>query len=125
MTGPAPNPPDRTENQWWIKVSRAVGMVEKSYDFPPHVVRVRATSGTAHMEKVEGALTLLDSPWDPIKELLPVREQLSAHLVTPIHRSREITLEGPLDPDAFWPYADVIGGSRWPGELGGPRRRSE
>ena len=29
--------------------------------------------------------------------------------------------ESPLDPDAFWPYADTIGGSRWPGERGGPR----
>ena len=30
-----------------------------------------------------------------------------------------ITTAGPLDPDAFWPYADTIGGSRWPGDRGG------
>ncbi len=118
------NPADVASNEWWIKVSRAVGSVDKSYDFPPHVVRVQSTSGTAHLEKVEGTLTLLDSPWDPIKELLPLREQLSAQLVTAIHRSREITLEGPLDPIAFWPHADVIGGSRWLGTRGGPRQRA-
>ena len=30
MTGVADNPPDRTDNEWWIKSSRAVGMVEKA-----------------------------------------------------------------------------------------------
>ena len=35
---------------------------------------------------------------------------------------REITLEGPLDPDAYGPFADTIGGSRWPGTWGGPKR---
>ena len=122
VTGVADNPPDRTDNEWWIKSSRAVGSVEKSYDFPPHVVRVKSTSGTAFMETVDGTLNLNESPWDPIAQYLPLREQLSANLVTPIHRSREITLEGSLDPEAFWPYADVIGGSRWPGYHGGPKR---
>jgi acetoacetate decarboxylase len=50
-----------------------------------------------------------------------MREQLSAHLVWSIQKTREITLAGPLDPLAFWPYADTIGGSRWPGDRGGPR----
>jgi acetoacetate decarboxylase len=50
-----------------------------------------------------------------------LREQMSADLVAPIHKSREITVAGKLDPDAFWPYADTIGGSRWPGDRGGPR----
>ena len=27
----------------------------------------------------------------------------------------------PYAYDAFWPYADTIGGSRWPGDRGGPR----
>ena len=26
-----------------------------------------------------------------------------------------------LDADAFWPFVDVIGGSRWPGYRGGPK----
>jgi acetoacetate decarboxylase len=111
------------ENEWWIKSSRAVGGVEKSYDFPPHVVRVHTTNRVTHAEAVDGALVLRDSPWDPYTELLPMREQLSASLVTIEQPTREITLAGPLDPIAFWPHADVIGGSRWPGERGGPRRR--
>jgi acetoacetate decarboxylase len=114
-------PGEREENDWWIKSSRAIGGVEKSYDFPPTVVRVASVSGVAHQETLDGALVLRDSPWDPYTELLPMREQVSADLVTPIHKSREITVAGTLDPDAFWPYADTIGGSRWPGDRGGPR----
>ncbi|MBW2267431.1 MAG: acetoacetate decarboxylase family protein [Deltaproteobacteria bacterium] len=122
VTGVAENPPDHESNEWWIKVSRAVGSAEKSYDFPPHVVRVHSTGGTAFMENLDGTVRLNPSPWDPIAHYLPLREQLSANLVTGIHKSREITLEGALDPDAFWPYADVIGGSRWPGVRGGPKK---
>jgi acetoacetate decarboxylase len=47
-------------------------------------------------------------------------EQVSAHLWWPEYLSRDITLEGPLDPEAFWPHIDTISGSRWPGHLGGP-----
>jgi len=111
-----------TEHEWWIKVSRAVGGAEKEYDFPPRVVRVTTVNDTAHVEELDGNLVLHDSPWDPYTDLLPMREQLSARLVTPIHRAREIVLEGELDPIAFWPYVDTIGGSRWPGERGAPRR---
>jgi acetoacetate decarboxylase len=109
------------ENDWWIKSLRAVGGVEKSYDFPPHVVRVATMNKTIRKEKVDGELVLRDSPWDPYTEVLPMREQLSAHLVWSAQPKREITLAGPLDPIAFWPYADTIGGSRWPGDRGGPR----
>ena len=123
VKGAAPVPPEYTENEWWIKVSRAVGGAEKSYDFPPHLVRVRSTYRTAYQETVEGTLALRESPWDPIAELLPQRELLAAYLWSPIPLAREIALETPLDPDAFWPFVDTIGGSRWPGERGGPRRR--
>jgi acetoacetate decarboxylase len=102
-------------------VSRAVGGAEKEYDFPPRVVRVTSVNDTAYAEELDGVLTLRDSPWDPYTELLPMREQLSARLVTPVAKAREIVLEGALDPIAFWPYADTIGGSRWPGDRGGPR----
>jgi acetoacetate decarboxylase len=113
---------ENKEHEWCIKESRAVGGVEKEYDFPPRVVRVTTVNDTAHIEELDGELLLRDSPWDPYTELLPMREQLSARLVTPIHRAREIVLEGELDPIAFWPYVDTIGGSRWPGERGAPRR---
>jgi len=124
VSGAVEDPSGEVEqNDWWIKVSRAVGYAEKQYDFPPHVVRVHTIDDTAQEEIVDGVLTLRDSPWDPYTELLPMREQLSARLVLPIHQHREITLAGPLDPIAFWPHADTIGGSRWPGDRGGPRHR--
>ena len=90
---------------------------------PPRVVRVTSVNDTAYEETIEGELVLRDSPWDPYTELLPMREQLSARLVTPIFKDRQIVLEGALDPIAFWPHADTIGGSRWPGDRGGPRFR--
>jgi acetoacetate decarboxylase len=121
--GALPLPESQLEHEWWIKVSRAVGGAEKSYDFAPHVVMVKAGYRPVYREKVEGELRLLDSPWDPIAELLPVRGAVSAYLSTAMPTSREITLEGPLDPDAFWPFVDTIGSSRWPGHMGGPKRR--
>jgi acetoacetate decarboxylase len=122
VTGENPERPDYTENEWWIKVSRAVGGAEKSYDFPPHVVHVKSGYGTQYREDVSGTLTLSRSPWDPFTELLPQRELVSAYLDTPTFLSREITLAGKLDPEAFWPHVDTIGGSRWPGQNGGPRK---
>jgi hypothetical protein len=121
-TGVAPTPPAHMEHEWWVKVSRAVGGAEKSYDFPPHVVQVKTGFQTTHVEKVEGKLSLLESPWDPIARLLPVRGEVKAHLRSAMPTSREITLEGALDPEAYWPFSDTIGGSRWIGSMGGPKR---
>ena len=118
---PEPTGIEVEDNEWWIKVSRAVGGVERAYDFPPHVVRVRTAGVVTHTETLRGELTLADSPWDPYTELLPMAGPATAELVTTRHTAREITLAGPLDPDAFWPHADTIGGSRWPGERGGPK----
>ena len=82
-----------------------------------------APAWSTHVEPVDGELTLTDSPWDPYTELLPIRGPVTAELVTARHTAREITLAGPLDADAFWPHVDTIGGSRWPGDRGGPRVR--
>jgi acetoacetate decarboxylase len=109
------------QNEWWIKCLRDVDFTPGQYDFPPHVVHVNSRYGTAFLEKVEGELTLRESKWDPIATLLPMREQVSAHLWTPTFLDRKITLAGALDAEKFWPFADTIGGSRWPGENGGPR----
>jgi acetoacetate decarboxylase len=118
-------PSEVSENEWWIKCLRAVGHAEKSYDFPPHVVKVSSSSTVDYVLAVDGELVLRDSPWDPIAELLPVRQQQSAVLykASMDWAARSITLAGALDPVAFWPHADTIGGSRWPGMTGGPRRR--
>jgi len=122
VKGAVPNPPDHVEHEWWVKVSRAVGGAEKSYDFPPHVVHVETGFRTLYQQQVEGTLLLRDSPWDPIAELLPMRGAATAYLRTALPTKRDIKLAGRLDPDAFWPFADTIGGSRWPGHRGGPRR---
>ena len=114
--------PDWTEHEWWVKVSRAVGGAEKAYDFPPHVVQVKSGYQTLHIESVQGDLLLRESPWDPIAEALPIRGEVSARLQTAMPTMREITLEGPLDPEAYWPFSDTIGGSRWPGHHGAPKR---
>ncbi|MCP4434740.1 MAG: acetoacetate decarboxylase family protein [Actinomycetia bacterium] len=111
------------DNEWWIKVSRAVGGAEKQYDFPPHVVRVRTAGIAKYVETLDGDFALHHSPWDPQAELLPIKGEATAELVTTQHTAREITLDEPLDPDAFWPYADTIGGSRFLGERGAPPAR--
>jgi len=113
---------DAVHDEWWTKYSRAVGGAEGEWDFPPHVVHVRQVSEAVHIEMLDGHLTLRDSPWDPHTELLPMEELVDARLVTSRHKDRSITNGGPLDPVAFWPHADTIGGSRWPGTRGGPRR---
>ncbi len=124
LTETLPSRENHTETEWWIKVSRGVGMMpDNTYDFPPHVVRVHSSYATALEQKLEGTLTLRDSPWDPIKELLPIESEPAARLWTPNFLGREITLAGKLDADAFGPFVDTIGGSRWPGENGAPPRR--
>ncbi len=121
--GEGEKPEPHVETEWWIKVSRAVGGAEKAYDFPPHVVSVKTGYQHLHKANLEGELVLRESPWDPIAELLPMRGAASAYLSSIIPTSRDIALEGPLDPEAFWPNCDTIGSSRWPGTYGGPRRQ--
>ncbi|MDG2304303.1 MAG: acetoacetate decarboxylase family protein [Candidatus Binatia bacterium] len=115
-------PDAHEENEWWVKVSRAVGGAEKAYDFPPHVVQVKTAYQPVRRENLEGELKLLESPWDPIAALLPMSGPASAYLWTANPTARDITLEGGLDPEGFWPFVDTIGSSRWPGTTGGPRR---
>ena len=122
VTGPADlRSGDVTDHEWWVKYSRAIGGADGQYDFCPHVVDVATTFEQRHVESIDGALKLLDSPWDPVARYLPIREQLSAQLVTHQAKARSIANAGPLDPHAFWPHADTIGASRWPGTRGGPR----
>jgi acetoacetate decarboxylase len=109
------------EHEWWIKVSRAVGGA-RGYDLPPCVVDVRTSGVRVHTEVLDGEVVLRESEWDPYTTLLPMRGAASAELVTTRHTGREIAVVGKLDPDAFWPHADTIGGSRWPGDRGAPRR---
>jgi len=121
-TGEAePRTGEVVEHEWWTKYSRAIGGAEGAYDFPPHVVDVATTFEPRHVEDVDGELVLRDSPWDPIARYLPICERGRAQLVTQRPMARRLANAGPLDPEAFWPFVDVIGGSRWPGHRGGPR----
>ena len=86
------------------------------------LAELRRKYGTAWRENVEGELILRDSPWDPLKEKLPMREMVESYLWWPIFLDRSITLEGELDSEAFLPFADTISGSRWPGSSGGPKK---
>ena len=105
VTGTDPIPATIEQNEWWIKVSLAAGLFPGAdYDYPPHVVRVHSTFGTAWQENVEGALKFGDSPWDPIADRLPLREVISSKLWTPTFLGREITTVGALDPVAFLPF---------------------
>lgn len=114
---------DWMEREWWVKVSRAVGGAEKQYDLPPQVVRVESEYSPVHIERVQGDLRLLESPWDPLAQHLPVCGEVQAELSTAQFGKREIAPAGALDPDAYWPFADTISGSRWPGQMGGPPKR--
>jgi acetoacetate decarboxylase len=116
-----PDGAELTEHEWWIKVSRAVGG-GPGYDLPPTVVQVTTSGVRTHTEVLDGTLELRDSDWDPYTTLLPMRGPATAELVTTRHTGRSIGAAGPLDPDAFAPFADTIGGSRWPGDRGAPRR---
>jgi acetoacetate decarboxylase len=113
------------EHEWWIKVSRAVGTTgdedEPRYDLPPQVVSVRTVGTTVRADALVGELTLAPSRWDPLTDLLPQRGEATAELVTSRFSARSIAPAGPLDPAAFWPHVDTIGGSRWPGHRGAPR----
>jgi acetoacetate decarboxylase len=118
---PEPDGVEVTEHEWWIKVSRAVGGGH-GYDLAPRVVQVTTSGVRTHTEALDGELVLRESDWDPCATLLPMRGRATAELVTTRHTGRSIAPAGPLDPDAFWPFADTIGGSRWPGDRGAPRR---
>ncbi len=103
-------------NEWWVKVARSVSMAPNSYDYPPHLVRVYAKYRTAFRQSLSGELVLREAPFDPLAQRLPLREQIDAYLWTPEFLAREITIAGELDPDGFFPFANTIGGTRFPME---------
>jgi hypothetical protein len=84
------------------------------------VVAVRTVGVRTRTELLDGDLVLRDSDWDPYTRLLPMAGPATAELVTTRHLARDISVAGPLDPDGFAPFADTIGGSRWPGRRGAP-----
>ena len=116
-----PDDAERTDHEWWIKFSRAAGGGD-GYDLEPRVVQVTTSGVRTHTELLDGELVLRDSDWDPYTALLPQLGDATAELVTTRHTGRSVGTAGPLDPEAFLAYSDSIGGSRWPGDRGAPRR---
>jgi len=116
------NGPEHEDHEWWLKYSRKCSYTDDGFDLPPHVVKVDSVFGTALRQKVVGKLKLIESPWDPLAQNLPVVGEVEADLWTPIFVTREVTKdpEG-IDAKAFEPWADTIGNSRWPGVSGGPK----
>jgi acetoacetate decarboxylase len=111
------------EINWWVKKMRGGDyMNPTAWAYPPHVMKVWGKYGTEYAEKVQGELKLRESPWDPVVEFLPIRSSINAYLWTPKFFDRAITVAGPLDPEKFLPFADTIGGSRWLGQNGGPKK---
>ena len=97
-------------------------MTVKHLAIPPgYIGGKHMHTGPVFVYVLEGELTLIPSKWDPIASLLPMREYQGARLWWAIFLGREITLEGTLDPEAYWPHIDTISGSRWPGTMGGPK----
>lgn len=109
------------ETEWWIKASPAIGGGD-GFDLPPRLVQVTTTGRRARVEALEGDLVLRDSDWDPYTTLLPPTGAASAELVTTRVTGRTITPGPLLDAAAVAPWLDNIGGSRWPGRRGAPRR---
>ena len=101
-------------NEWWVKSSRAISMEPMKYDYPPEVIRVYQKYKTAFRQTVKGELILRESAADPLAQRLPVREVVDKYLWTPDFLDRDITRAGALDPEAFWPFAETIGGTRFP-----------
>ena len=114
VSGEGPSGETFEVNEWWVKVARSVSMTPNDYDYPPHIVRVRAKYRTAFRQELSGNLVLRDSSVDPLSERLPLREQVEAYLWTPEHLEREITIAGELDGEGFWPFANTVGGTRFP-----------
>jgi acetoacetate decarboxylase len=68
--GPTDPGDEFVQNEWWIKVSRAVsiGGPATGYDFPPHVVHVASKYGTAWKENVQGTGSAAGQPLGPSSE---------------------------------------------------------
>ena len=101
-------------NEWWIKNVRHVSMEPLRYDYPPEVVRVYQKYTTAFRQTLKGDLILRESAADPLAQRLPVRQLVDTYLWTPDFLERNITKAGKLDPESFWPFAETIGGTRFP-----------
>jgi acetoacetate decarboxylase len=96
-----PTPEPYPARQWWFKFLPAVS--GRGFDAGPLLVRVDQVRSPQSVERVEGKLVLRDLPSIPVVDL-PIVETESIRW-TVRTSTHEPTLVGPVDPDAFEPYA--------------------
>lgn len=98
---PLPVPEPYEARQFWFKFLPAVE--GEGFDAGPFLVRVEQVRTPEVLERVEGKLVLRELATDPVVDL-PIVETES--VVWTVRRStHEPKLVGPVDPDAFLPYA--------------------
>ena len=121
VTGPIEHTMDSEDYEFWVKYQRTVDY--QGFDFPPHVVTVKRTGlEVVSCEAVDGELTLRESPWDPVAELLPVEGEVTAIMRRHKMTGRTVEMGDALDAEACKARMDCIGSTRWPGLWGGPKR---
>jgi acetoacetate decarboxylase len=94
-------PAEHPATQWWFKFSPAV--TGDGFDFGPLLVRADQVRSPRSMERVEGKLVLRDSPTDWVADL-PV-EEVESIVWTTRTATHQPTVVGPVDPEAFAPFA--------------------
>ena len=112
------------EHEWWTKYSAAIGGAERrATTSPPHVVDVATTvraaprRGRRRRRSCCATARGIRSPATS-RRASSGRAQLG-HATSRRRGASPTPVRS--TPSAFWPFADVIGGSRWPGRA----RRAE
>jgi acetoacetate decarboxylase len=96
-----PTPAPYPATQWWFKFLPAVSGT--GFDAGPLLVRVDQVRTPESVERVDGKLVLRELPRCPVVDLPVVDvESITWTRRTATH---EPTVVGPVDPDAFEPYA--------------------
>ena len=96
-----PTPPAYPAVQWWFKFLPAVD--GRGFDAGPLLVRVDQVRTPEAMERVDGKLVLRDLASCPVVDL-PIVDTVSIHWTTR-KATHEPKVVGPVDADAFEPYA--------------------
>ncbi len=101
VTGPLPVPDPYPATQFWFKYLPAVE--GPGFDAGPLLVRVDQVRTPHTLERLEGKVVLRDLPSAPVADL-PVLEQVS---LTWTRRQSSVhpAVVGPVDPEAFAPFA--------------------
>lgn len=101
VTEALPTPEPELHREWWFKFLPSVE--GDGFDYGPMLVRAETQMTTQSLERIEGKLVLRDSPTDPVADI-PVREVESIRWRV-FGGQHVVKLEGPVDAQAFLPYA--------------------